>query len=227
MSDPLLSVVIPVYNGEKYLAEAITSVLKQSYRPIEIIVVDDGSTDASLRIAQGFGDAVRCHTQPHAGAASARNRGVGLAAGEYLAFLDADDLWAEKKIERQMAIALEGAADIVFTYIRNFVSPELSDDVKNKIECRAEAMAGFSPTTLLIAHAAFHRAGPFDTSWRVGEFIDWYSKARDTGLKTAVVEEVLALRRLHDGNQGVVNRDARSDYLRIVKASTERRRSRS
>src|SRR5437667_12630279 len=101
---PLVSVVIPCYNGERYLAEAIESVLAQRYEPLEIIVVDDGSTDRSAEVARHFGDAVQYVCQPHAGAAAARNRGVGLATGDLIAFLDADDVWTEGRLARQVQV---------------------------------------------------------------------------------------------------------------------------
>ncbi|HTM07755.1 MAG TPA: glycosyltransferase family A protein [Verrucomicrobiae bacterium] len=225
--DKLVSVVIPVYNGEKYLAEAVESVLKQTYRPIEIIVVDDGSTDASRQIAGSFGSSVSCHCQTRAGAAAARNRGVELSSGSYLAFLDADDLWMVNKLARQFELVMEDRAiDLVFTHVRHFHSPELPDEVKRKIQCPPEPMPGYAPTTVLVTRDAFLRTGPFETSLRVGEFIDWYARAQESGIKSAIVPESLALRRLHTANQSLVQHDAQTDYARVVKAALDRRRGR-
>ncbi len=97
----LVSVIIPVYNYDRYLGEAIESALGQTYQHLEVIVVDDGSTDQSGEVARSFaGRGVRyCH-QVHAGIGPARNRGVELAQGEFLAFLDADDRWPLEKLER-------------------------------------------------------------------------------------------------------------------------------
>src|SRR5436305_1029668 len=92
-NQPMISVIIPVYNGERYLGEAIESVLAQSYHWLEIILVDDGSTDGSATVAKQFSPAVQVVRQPNLGAGAARNRGIALAQGEFLAFLDADDLW--------------------------------------------------------------------------------------------------------------------------------------
>lgn len=100
LTDPgLVSVIIPVYNGERYLRTAIESVLAQNVCPIEIIVVDDGSTDASQTVAREFMPMVQVITQSNRGASVARNRGVALAHGEILAFLDADDLWLADKLQ--------------------------------------------------------------------------------------------------------------------------------
>src|SRR5687768_16816995 len=97
-----ISAILPVFNGGLYLAEAIESVLAQTYQPAEVIVIDDGSTDITGEIVKRFGDVVQYSTQPNSGAGAARNRGVQLAHGEFLAFLDADDLWLKNKLTDQM-----------------------------------------------------------------------------------------------------------------------------
>src|SRR5262249_26420702 len=125
---PLVSVLMPVYNREAYLAGAIESILAQTYRPLEIIVVDDGSTDASAAIAQRYAE-VRYAYQPHAGIAAARNRTLSLARGEYLAFLDSDDLWEPSTLDRQMAVMLSAPElGMLFGHVIEFVSPELDPD---------------------------------------------------------------------------------------------------
>jgi glycosyltransferase involved in cell wall biosynthesis len=100
----LISVIIPVYNAEKYLAETVESVLAQTYRPIEIIIVDDGSTDGNRKIAQRFGRPVCYSFKSHQGLGAARNHGITMARGAFCAFLDADDLWVENKLTRQIAV---------------------------------------------------------------------------------------------------------------------------
>jgi glycosyltransferase involved in cell wall biosynthesis len=93
MTQPLVSVIVPTYNCAAYVRSAIDSVLAQSYAPIEVVVVDDGSTDDTLAVLSEFGDRIRVFSQANAGPAAARNRAVAQARGEYLAFLDGDDLW--------------------------------------------------------------------------------------------------------------------------------------
>jgi glycosyltransferase involved in cell wall biosynthesis len=101
---PIVSVVIPVYNGERYLAQAIQSVLEQTYKNFELIVVDDGSTDGSAATAKSFEDArLRYHYQKNGGASKARNTGIELARGGLIAFLDSDDVWLPQKLEKQIA----------------------------------------------------------------------------------------------------------------------------
>ncbi len=150
---PLISVIIPVHNCEKYLKEAIDSVLAQSYSPIEIIVVDDGSTDGSANVARGYGDKVHLHSQSKMGIGGGRNSGIPLAKGGFLAFLDSDDLWTADKLEKQMALFREDpAVDMVFGNAIQFVSPELEG---KSYSFSAEPMSGYVAGTLLIRREAF------------------------------------------------------------------------
>lgn len=103
---PLVSVVIPAFNAERYVSVAIRSVLAQSYSPVECVVVDDGSTDATRAVIRGFGDRVHTVHSENRGVASARNLGARSSKGSFLAFLDADDVWLPRKLERQMEVML-------------------------------------------------------------------------------------------------------------------------
>lgn len=224
----LVSVIIPVYNCEKYLAEAIESVLAQTYQPLEIIVVDDGSTDRSAEVAQRFSSSVRYYFQPQSGAGAARNYGTELAQGSFFAFLDADDFWVKDKLTRQMEVFdSEPEVDIVFGHIQQFHSPELDESVKNKIHCSSELMAGYHPGTMLIERDTFLRVGQFETHLQMGEFISWYARANDLGLSVKMLPELLMWRRLHETNMGILQRQARTDYVRLIKASLDRRRAAS
>jgi len=127
MNNTLISVIIPVYNCERYLAEEVESVLAQTWGRIETVFVDDSSTDGSADVAKRFSPLVRYDLQPHVGPGAARNRGVKLAQGDYLAFLDADDLWAGNKLELQMAaFNSDTLPDAVFGHVEQFISPDLS-----------------------------------------------------------------------------------------------------
>jgi glycosyltransferase involved in cell wall biosynthesis len=102
---PNVSVVIPAYNAAAFIADTVRSVLDQTYQDLEVIVVDDGSTDRTVECLQAFGNRIRVHQQANGGVARARHAGVQLASGAWIAFLDADDLWLPRKIERQLADA--------------------------------------------------------------------------------------------------------------------------
>ena len=115
-SAPLVSVVMPAYNGERYIAQAIDSALEQTYRPMEIIVVDDGSTDSTAQKVAAYGEQVRCIHQENAGCPAARNAGIAAAGGEFIALLDDDDVWLPEKTAMQMSLFdLDASLGLVFT----------------------------------------------------------------------------------------------------------------
>lgn len=216
---PLVSVVIPVFNGERHLGEALASVLTQSHRALEVLVVDDGSTDGSIDVARRAADRrCRCLRQARQGAAAARNLGAGEAQGMLLAFLDADDLWLPDKLELQVrALAADPALDMVFAWYAEFgAAPAIAG--------APVARPGYAAGTMLIRRDSFLRVGAFSTRWRVGEFIDWYARAEEAGLRHAMLSPVLLRRRVHDGNATRRERSAFADYARIVHAAARRRR---
>ena len=228
MNGSLISVIIPVYNCERYLGEAIETVLAQTGVRIETVVVDDGSTDGSADVVKRFGSSVKYELQPHAGPGAARNRGVELAQGEYLAFLDADDLWVENKLELQLAaFDSDAPLDAVFGHVEQFISPDLPRELAAKLLCPTELLPGRVPGTMLIKNESFRRVGPFSRGLRVGEFIEWYSRATELGLKDVMLPEMVLRRRLHASNSGIVHSDARSDYVRVLKSALDRRRQRA
>jgi len=225
---PLVSVIIPVYNYDRYLAEAVESVLSQTYQHLEVIVVDDGSTDQSGEVARSFaGRGVRYCPQPHSGIGPARNKGVELAQGEFLAFLDADDRWPEEKIERQLrAFDSDPTLEMVFGQALQLQNGrEWESGVKDQEPPVAGMVPGMVPGTMLIKRAAFFRVGKFQGDWKVGEFIDWYSRAVELQNRSLVLPDLLLWRRIHDSNQGVRERQSVSDYARVLKAKLDRRRA--
>jgi glycosyltransferase involved in cell wall biosynthesis len=221
-----ISVLIPVYNGEAYLGEAIDSVLAQSYRPLEVVVVDDGSEDAGGEVARGYGDPVRYHRQPRAGNGAARNRAVALATGELLLFLDADDRLAPGALER-LAGALERDPwlQAVYGHVREFLSPDLDADARVRLRPPVDRVAGCLPTNMLLRRDAFQHVGWFATGLRVGVTVDWSARAQELGLRSVLLDDVLFERRLHAANNGIREREHRSHYLQVVKAALDRRRA--
>ena len=223
---PLISVIIGVYNARPYLGEAIESVLTQDYRPIELIVVDDGSDDGSGEVAQRF-DEVRYIRQENAGNGAARNTGIAAASGAFLAFLDADDRFTPGKLTLQMnALAQDPDLDLVFGHVREFISPELDEETRSTIRPPAsEPMPWTAPNLMLIRRASFDRVGPFSTSVRVGVTIDWFARASEAGLRYRILPETVLERRLHTQNNFLRERDSRGQYLQVIKAAMDRRRA--
>ena len=220
----LVSVIIPVFNGARFLGAAIDSVLAQAHEPIEVIVVDDGSTDGSAGIAEAYGAPVRCQRQENAGAGSARNRGVETARGQYLAFLDADDLWTAGKLSLQLArLQADPGLDGVFGLVDHFVEPGAE-----RFEAAVQdGAAGQVPGTLLIRRDSFLRAGLLDPELRIGEFIEWYGRATEAGLRFETLPEVVLRRRIHGDNTTIQLAGDRTGYLRIMREALARRRTRT
>jgi glycosyltransferase involved in cell wall biosynthesis len=229
MTRPLISVMIGVYNAERYLAEAIESVLAQNYRPLELIVVDDGSDDGSGDVARRYGDALIYARQENAGNGAARNHAVHLASGQLYAFLDADDRFVRDKLELQFA-ALESdrTLDMVFGHVREFVSPELTETQRATVRPPApEPLPWPAPNLMLIKRESFARIGPFSEDVRVGVTVDWYARATEAGLRSLMLPDVVLERRLHLTNNGLRERDSRQQYLHVLKAALDRRRARA
>ena len=226
--NPLVSAIIPVYNYDRYLAEAIESVLSQTYPHHEVIVVDDDSTDRSREVAESFADrGVRyCH-QAHAGIGPARNRGVELAQGEFLAFLDADDRWPVEKTERQLrAFENDPALEMCFgqaVQLQN--GPEWEAGVKDTNPPAAGMVPGMVAGTMLIKRDVFRRVGEFPGGLKVGEFIDWYGRAVQLQIRSVTLPDLFLWRRIHDSNTGVRERKSVTDYARVLKATLDRRRA--
>jgi glycosyltransferase involved in cell wall biosynthesis len=223
---PLISVMIGVYNGAPYIAEAIDSVFAQTYRPLELIVVDDGSDDGSADVASSY-DAVKVIRQQRKGNGGARNRAVRDAQGDFFAFLDADDRFVSTKLDLQMnAFDADPSLDIAFGHVLEFVSPELDEETRASVRQPApEPMPWMAPNLMLIRRASFERVGLFSEELRVGVTVDWYARAQEAGLKTVMPSEVVLERRLHTQNNGLRERDSRSQYVHVLKAALDRRRA--
>jgi len=220
-----VSVVIPAFNAEKYLAEAIASVQAQTAPPFEVIVVDDGSTDGTAEIARRSSGVIHVW-QPNGGVAAALNHGSRVATGDCIAFLSADDVWIADKLATQLE-ALEGHPNrLVFGHMLHFLSPELSAEEARSLVCPDRPMPAFSAGTLLTRLDTFRRIGPLNESFAVGEFMDWYGRARDDGTDVVMLDAVVSRRRVHLGNQSTKALRERS-YAPVLKALIERRRGTS
>ena len=228
MTPPLISCIVPVFNGERYLREALDSILAQTYRPLEIIVADDGSTDGTAAIVASYREQVRYLSQPNAGPAAARNLGLGATKGEFVAFLDADDLWHPEKLARQMArFQARPDLDVCITHVRNFWIPELIEEAAlYRVHPRlTDAVPGYTTVTLLARRTLFDTVGRFNSALQHGDSTEWFLRAVEHGVVMELLPDVLLYRRLHHGNRtrhlGSASRDS---YLQIVKASLDRRR---
>jgi glycosyltransferase involved in cell wall biosynthesis len=224
MQKPLASAILTAYNGEPFLAQSIASVVAQSYRPVEIIVVDDGSTDGTAKVVRSF-EGVRYLHQTNQGVAAAMNLGLQAAVGEFLAFLDMDDLWTPNKLELQVAYLMEHpSVDYVIAKTRNFLEPgaELPSRPTKDLSLTDAIM--LNPGTLLAREAVFQTVGRFDASYAQAADFDWFIRAKEAGLRMAILPEVLLHRRIHGSNLSLRTQTKRSEFVRSVRSSIERRR---
>ena len=220
---PLVSVLMPIHNGERYVGEALESVRAQTYRNLEVVVVDDGSTDGSAGIVARFDGLARYAWQPHQGIGAARNRGVRLARGSLLAFLDADDLMPPHRIEHQATVVRDRpSVDVVFGEAMEFVTADPGPLPGLR---PASARSPLRSTgTMLIRREAFWRVGPFSVTAGGGVELDWRARAVELEIREEMLHEVVLERRLHDGNYGRGRPQARRDMLPVLKAALDRRR---
>jgi len=218
-----VSCVIAVFNGAPYLSQALTSVLGQSAGDPEVIVVDDGSTDATVDIVRRYADRVRYLRQPNSGQAQARNTGVARARGRFLAFLDADDLWCREKLERQLdAFAADPRLDYCVTAVENFVDPAGGLVVTG----RPATVPGFSAVSLLVRRDAFDRVGPFRVDLAHASDTEWFLRAAERELAGRLIPEVLVRRRLHAGSRSQQHGlQSQREYVGLVKAHLDRKRA--
>jgi glycosyltransferase involved in cell wall biosynthesis len=225
-SEQRVGVVIPTRNGECYLGAAIESVLAQTHRALDVVIVDDGSTDATLEVARGFSPEARCLELRHLGLGAARNAGVTAVRGRYIAFLDQDDVWTPQKLELQLAaFDASPAPDLVFGNVREFISPEVGPDVAARLRCVTASRPAALPGTMLATRAVIARVGPFSQRWVSNDFMAWLLLARELGAREVMLDEHVLSRRLHGSNFSHRTDVTHVEYVRVLKQSLDRRRT--
>jgi glycosyltransferase involved in cell wall biosynthesis len=227
MNSPLVSCIVPVFNGERYIREALDSIFAQTYRPLEIIVADDGSTDRTSEIVATFKDTVLYLKQNNAGPATARNLGIRAASGDFIAFLDADDLWHREKLERQMArFQARPELEYCVAHAQNFWIAEMDAEAEKYQRHRiSQPLPGYVTGTLLARRAIFDAVGLFNPALAHGDSTDWFLRAAERGAVMEVLDDVLLFRRLHPANRSrVLAARSRDEFLRLLKLSLDRKR---
>ena len=227
MSSPVISIIIPTYNCAHYLSEAINSILSQNYPHLDIIVVDDGSTDDTQAVLSSFGDQLTCLSQNNQGIGGARNTGQAHARGDYIAYLDADDIYLPDKLSRQMACFEDDPLlECVQGHMVQFISPELGADFAKTVEVNTEhSLAAPMASTTLIKRQAMERVGPWSTELTVGTDLDWYARIQEKQVRCLMLEETVLARRIHRTNTNLVNASAKKERLHVLKAMLDRRRN--
>lgn len=225
---PLVSVIVPAFDCADFLADAVGSVRAQGQPDLEIIVVDDGSRDGTPAVIRSLGGGIRPLRQPNQGPASARNAGLALARGRYIAFIDADDLWVDGKLRTQLR-AFAAAPDLqVVVGATQRVGAAAADgpgSVAPGLEPFGPVWMLFHVGAALFRREAFDRVGNFDASMRQGEDVDWFMRAREAGMRIAVTSELAQLHRVHGNSLAQAGRDRDRWFVAALKKSLDRRRA--
>jgi glycosyltransferase involved in cell wall biosynthesis len=219
---PLISVIIPAHDREAFIGDALESVFAQGYDPFEVVVVDDGSSDGTARVVESFGRGVRCICQGHSGVSAARNRGLAEARGEWIAFLDSDDVWTEGSL-RVRADVLAQRADVEIVYGKVRVR-QLVAGAKMRRYGDGEVVYHPAFGSMLIRRSVFDRVGRIDESFAHSEDVDWLCRAKDRGIVPVPVEAIVMEYRLHDDNMTSRTKDDRAPLFAALKHSLDRKR---
>jgi glycosyltransferase involved in cell wall biosynthesis len=213
-----IEVVIPVFNSERFIREGVESVLNQSGDYVEKIwLINDGSEDKTgeiLEQLQQTHSLIRAIHQENKGVSAALNRGISEVTGDWIAFMDADDLWLPGKLSAQIEL-LEKQPELqaIFVNLEEFV--DFPSGEKQPYKARESGGEWLSRSTFLCKKSLFDQFGFFDEQLKVGEFIDWFQRVRNSGIKHHYIPQVLAKRRIHGGNLTLkVNKQ---DYLSLIR----------
>lgn len=212
----LVSVIIPCRNGSDYLPEAVAGVLKQEI-PVEIIVVDDGSTDATALVAKGLGCDVK--SIPHSGLSAARNAGLARANGSYILFHDHDDVLEEGALIRLFE-ELDSAPELglVMGKAKDFISTDLCPEDAKALCPRPSPYYGLLSGAVLIRKTVFNFVNGFTEDLATGQTIDFLIRAEQAGVKDKKIDFIAVSRRLHNNNMGrTMQKQEYKDYASILR----------
>lgn len=229
--DILISIVIPTYNCSQHISSAIDSVLAQTYRNIEVIVVDDGSIDDTKSILKRYGSKIKYVFQSNSGPSAARNKGIKLSSGEFIAFLDADDVWVPNKLELQTQlmeqyrdIGLVGCGYYNIDSRGKIVSgPFIPKSFKNNSELVREIMVRpvLNTPSVLVKKLCFEKVGLFDENLKGAEdWKMWIQIAKNFPI--GFIEQPLLMIRMHGSNISDDVELMKSCALRVVRSDLYR-----
>jgi hypothetical protein len=220
---PLVSVIIPVYNGENFIREAVENVLSQKYPALEIIIINDGSTDGTeARIKQLPVD-IRYFTQNNNGPAAARNKGIRDASGEFITFLDADDLWPENNLNIMVDEMLRDPDMEVIRGYAQLMEINKASGYYDYVGNPKESFPHYIGAAIY-HKSAFEKVGLFDPALRFGEDTDWFLRASEMKLNIKRLEETSLYVRRHERNMTEGKTLLELNALKVFRKSLERRR---
>lgn len=212
------TVIIPAYNAANYIVQSIGSVLSQLGDVDEIIVIDDGSTDETVDlIASISDDRVELVSQPiNCGVASARNRGLAAATGDYVHFLDHDDLWSTNRLKIVISIIRKEEPDIITGFVEHFFCEHLSQDQRARYLLPPQQAAAL-PGSVVMHRKLVDKIGEFDELLSSGEFIDYLSRAITFNPTWSKTDRILFLRRIHGRNHTLSDTKLDASYIEVIR----------
>jgi glycosyltransferase involved in cell wall biosynthesis len=233
---PLVSVVIPAFNAERFLGEAIESVLAQTYAPVETIVVDDGSSDGTVAVAGAYAE-VTVIEQENAGPSAARNRGFAASRGELIAFHDADDVMTADKLAVQAGLLIDDPAIGCVLAVQELLVEEGAElpfwaegsPVPTVMPAKPAELVdepNVHPMTMVVRRDVFEQVGGFDEEMRAAEDFDWMLRAAEADVEIARLSRVLLRRRVHSGSLTQDATAGRAGHFLALKKRVERHRAR-
>jgi len=221
MTEPalLVSVIIPVFNGASFLSGAVENIRNQGYQRMEVIIVDDGSTDETAKVAADLNDTVRYVYQSNQGPAVARNKGLEIARGSIIGFLDVDDRWSTNNLFTMLAFfKTSSETEVVIGKVSLW---RLKKDLSEEF---SEPMRVFTIGSALFRREAFLKAGSFDPALRYGEDLDWFMRARERGVSMVFLNHVALFYQRHQTNMTRGKSPVDLNVVRVLKKSLDRRR---
>jgi glycosyltransferase involved in cell wall biosynthesis len=217
----LISVIMPVYNGASYLPYALKSIDAQEYDNLEIILVDDGSTDQTAEISRSY-PRVRYHYQDNRGIAEAMNKGLQLARGELITFLDADDWWSDNKLIVQLKLLKESSAQFVAGYVQPVKFTDAGEN-RNFTPVK-EPYSMLNLGSALFRTSVFKIIGHFDHDFKILGDWDWFLRAREVAVEMLIHHDVVLYYFLHEKNITKQRTVLQHDSMKLFKKSLDRRR---
>jgi glycosyltransferase involved in cell wall biosynthesis len=220
LAAPMVSVIIPIFNGAAFLSEAINNIKQQSFQPQEIIIVDDGSTDETANIAAEFKDSVNYIYQSNQGPAAARNKGLEIARGDLIGFLDVDDRWSKNNLSAMLAFfSISPATDVAIGKLRLWrVKEDLSEEFSEPLQL-------FNIGSALFRKNVFDKVGMFDPALRYGEDVDWFMRARERKVSMVFLDHISLFYQMHQTNMTRGKKPVDLNIVRVLKMSLDRRRA--
>jgi glycosyltransferase involved in cell wall biosynthesis len=219
-----VSVILIVRNGERFIAEALDSVFRSDTKPLEVLVVDGGSTDRTVEIVRGF-PLTRVVAQQARGIADAYNQGIAMARGDLVAFISYDDIWEPGKLDRQVTFMRQHpVVGYTVTMVRHFLDEGARLPPGFRAELLDRPAPGFIMEALVVRKSVFGQVGLFDRSFSVSEDTDWFARARDAGVPMAILPDVLVRKRVHGTNISLTTPSINALLLRAMRGSIQRKR---